>query len=903
MKTIFRNIIFKSALFLAFLLIAANVSGCGGDGGNGPVTPVTDTSASTEPKSIEITGRIGSTSSAPSSSPGRQSDFQSINSIAVSDENDEKIPGATAVYRGLNSFRVTAPLDTESKYILVAVKNPSGQIIYKNLLGRLPKKSDISASVLKVSGVKINEETTVKSLLVLNDRSKLPQTYIATADTFDKTQFEKDVDAAINDADGTRVITPLTTALKTVLTTPDQSAETARSTFLKSVESLIEAFAKVTKATSSGSSILIGGRIISAQSEITSYDLAEINTKIKSAIRLIAAIPIFSPAGGSYETAPKITISTNTAGATIKYTTDGTNPSQTNGEIYQGDIILSQSATLKAIAIMSGFIDSDVSSATYVITGPAVSPLNLDNITVGSPSQTIGNIYTLAGGQAAQTINTSTPYFEFNFKRADNLSFVIDQPASLKLKIAVTMTKNSSTKSSIFVYNYTPETGEKLFTNEFSALQVTANSIKFNVKETSTLFLENAAYNIAVNALEGVSYTNANSQTYSFTLASNVGGNVTIAGVESKLQPPAITPSGGIYSSTQQVSIIHADALATIKYTIDGSDPGASSGTNYSAPVSITQNTTLKAIALKAGRLDSDIVTSVYYIKAANPVFSPAAGSFESVQNVTVTSLTMGASIYYTEDGSVPTVASTLYSGPISVSSTKTIKAIAIKTGMNSSDIVTAEYVLQAKALTALSVKENSNGSGSELLTGFSGSTSSYSINIPTSLTGVKVAPTAASGTTFKVMLAGVEKANGVLDNLAAGVNTVSVIVSESGKTSRTYSIIITRQELSAGLTALSLTGVSLTPAFSSAVTSYTASVSMNITSTTVKPTADNGAITVNSNQVASGNNSSPIALNFGVNTITIAVSESGKASKTYTITITRQQEAEGLTALVVRDV
>src|SRR6266540_3880075 len=57
---------------------------------------------------------------------------------------------------------------------------------------------------------------------------------------------------------------------------------------------------------------------------------------------------------------------------------------------------------------------------------------------------------------------------------------------------------------------------------------------------------------------------------------------------------------------------------------------------------------------------------------------------------------TEGATIYYTTDGSTPTSGSLLYPGPISVTATTTLKAIAIKSGMTDSAVATAAYVIGA---------------------------------------------------------------------------------------------------------------------------------------------------------------------------------------------------------------
>ena len=79
----------------------------------------------------------------------------------------------------------------------------------------------------------------------------------------------------------------------------------------------------------------------------------------------------------------------------------------------------------------------------------------------------------------------------------------------------------------------------------------------------------------------------------------------------------------------------------------------------------------------------------------AAPRFSPAGGTYSTTQNVTLACATSGASIYYTTDGTEPSASSTLYEGAITISTTTTLKAIAIKNG-DSSEVAEAVYTINS---------------------------------------------------------------------------------------------------------------------------------------------------------------------------------------------------------------
>ena len=83
------------------------------------------------------------------------------------------------------------------------------------------------------------------------------------------------------------------------------------------------------------------------------------------------ATPVFTPAGGTFKSALRVTITCATPGATIRYETDGTDPTYFS-PAYAGPITLSRSANVKAMASASGYSDSAFATASFTLPAPSL---------------------------------------------------------------------------------------------------------------------------------------------------------------------------------------------------------------------------------------------------------------------------------------------------------------------------------------------------------------------------------------------------------------------------------------------------------------------------------------------------------------------------------------------------
>ncbi|MCI6481909.1 chitobiase/beta-hexosaminidase C-terminal domain-containing protein [Treponema porcinum] len=237
---------------------------------------------------------------------------------------------------------------------------------------------------------------------------------------------------------------------------------------------------------------------------------------------------------------------------------------------------------------------------------------------------------------------------------------------------------------------------------------------------------------------------------------------------------PVFSVESGAVDSGTEVTITCSTEGAKIYYTTDGTEPTASS-TEYTAAISVTEAVTLKAIAVKSGMNDSAVASASYTIKGtiATPTFSVESGAVDSGTSVTISCATEGAKIYYTTDGSDPTASSTEYTAAISVTPPMTLKAIAVKSGMNNSAVASVSYTIKGTvASPEFSVASGAVNSGTKVtITCATESAKIYYTTDGTEPTAESTEYTAAISVTAAVTLKAIAVKSGMNDSAVASVS------------------------------------------------------------------------------------------------------------------------------------
>jgi len=405
-----------------------------------------------------------------------------------------------------------------------------------------------------------------------------------------------------------------------------------------------------------------------------------------------AALPQFSPKAGTYASAQSVQITDSTPGAAIYYTTDASTPT-TSSTKYDGAIDVTRSGTIEAIAVASGYSQSSVASASYVIgLPPAAAPIikpdggtfsapvavtisdSTPNATIyytanGSAPTTSSSVYKSAIQVAAsETIKAIAVASGYTTSNSSSATFIIEPAAVSTPSIAPS---GGTYGASILVKITDTTSGAQIyFTTNGSTPTVASAKYTAEVRIAKDTTLK------AIASVSGRGLSSVASAVYRIRTAT-----------------PVVTPKPGKYSKTQLVRITDGTRGATIYYTTNGATPGVSSK-KYTGEFAVTEDETVKAVAFAPGLTESEIASDSISIQTATPAIAPDGGSFAAARTVTITDATKGAVIYYTTNGVAPNTKSIRYTRTFRVSGRETVKAVAIAPGHAPSEIASAKFTI-----------------------------------------------------------------------------------------------------------------------------------------------------------------------------------------------------------------
>ena len=395
--------------------------------------------------------------------------------------------------------------------------------------------------------------------------------------------------------------------------------------------------------------------------------------------------PVIRPNGGAFPAT--VTITDTNASATLYYTVDGSLPTPGNVDTikYTAPFSVDACETVTAMALVpqSGWIQSGTVIATFTASG-----------TAGSGTGLLGTYYNGMNltGSAAERID---PTVDFTWSSSNTSPMTGIGPDGW---------------SASWTGYVQPE-----FTDSYTFTTVTNDGVKLWVN--GQLIVNEWRDQPAL--AESGSITLTAGQKYPIVMEYYQDGTGATAQLywQCGCQPEQIIPTTQLYPAqvaeptfgpaaeniTAATSIAIADATpgASIYYTTSGKipTPGAAGTTLYSAPVSISPNTTLEAVATLTGCPTSAVAVATYTIPGVErPSMTPQGGTHPPTSTITMADATPGSSIYYTLSGLKPAPGQSgtyLYTAPFTINASCAVKAEGIEISYTPSDILSETFTVQ----------------------------------------------------------------------------------------------------------------------------------------------------------------------------------------------------------------
>lgn len=310
------------------------------------------------------------------------------------------------------------------------------------------------------------------------------------------------------------------------------------------------------------------------------------------------AEPVISPASLYHANTVDVTISAE-EGLTVYYTIDGTDPTKESA-VYSAPITINadgatKKVTVKAIAVDAEGNVSDVVSVTYTVN--FLAPMDVPEGCVGFDFVMNPWGYTLGSGSGAtaEAGNILEPITQ------DGVTITFDQG-------------EAGTPARMWSY----DGGGQLRVYSKSTFTISApagkqiTSIDLNIAKGTLTADGSADGKKWEGAAESVTFTctsNAQIKTILVALSDKSGEGEGEGGdTPVVVEVPVITPATGVYSEAQTVVITAAEGNS-IYYTLDGTDPTDASAV-YEGPFTVSETTTIKAIATNDDDVASAVATS-----------------------------------------------------------------------------------------------------------------------------------------------------------------------------------------------------------------------------------------------------------------------------------------------------
>jgi hypothetical protein len=378
------------------------------------------------------------------------------------------------------------------------------------------------------------------------------------------------------------------------------------------------------------------------------------------------ATPSISPAGGVFAGTVEVTLATQTAGAEIRYTLDGTEPTLASA-VYETPLVVTSTLTVKAKAWREGLAESATAVAGFTREAEATPKL-------------------VAGLRLWWRADAGVPGGEGDYwedqSGLGNHGYQTNGAATPRL---------------------VPDVANGLPAMRFDG----GDTVRFTTRMTTirTVFWVVSTAEVVGGASSRRSLLGDDSFSWAFAGGSGAPGAIWDGFALAAVKDGLTSVNGVAVAGT---TTARPTSLSVVSLVTTGDAYAQKFGAAYQSLPWLGDLAELivydRALTSSERKGVEDYLLSKYGIggQVATPSISPAGGVFAGTVEVTLATQTAGAEIRYTLDGTEPTLASAVYETPLVVTSTLTVKAKAWREGLAESATAVAGFTREAEATPKL---------------------------------------------------------------------------------------------------------------------------------------------------------------------------------------------------------
>jgi len=221
--------------------------------------------------------------------------------------------------------------------------------------------------------------------------------------------------------------------------------------------------------------------------------------------------------------------------------------------------------------------------------------------------------------------------------------------------------------------------------------------------DNGTAVIEPTSFSASVSAAPGshVLHVKCWGQKVHSEVLLNITVQTTASGSNIRLAAPA--PGASLtspFTVSASSTTCASKPAVSMGYSID-SGSAVIEPTSFTASVSTTPGAHVLHIKCWGQQVNDQVLVNINVTgsnSTSTPSLSLPPGTYSTAQTVAMSSSTSGSTIYFTTDGSAPSTASSRYSGPVSISKSMTVQAMAVAPNLPASGMARASYIISTSA-------------------------------------------------------------------------------------------------------------------------------------------------------------------------------------------------------------